>query len=64
MKLKIEGKQINLRKLKKSDAPSIYQKARHPDIVKYTTLPHSYKLKNAEDFVKITHQKIRKKKSF
>ena len=64
MELKIEGKQINLRKLKKFDAPSIYKHAKDFDIAKYTTLPHPYKLKNAEDFVKITHQKIRKKKAF
>jgi len=64
MDLKIEGKQINLRKLKKSDAPSIYQNAKDFEIARYTTLPHPYKLKNAEDFIKITHQKIRKKKAF
>ena len=64
MELKIEGKQINLRKLKKSDAPSIYQNAEDFDIARYTTLPHPYKLKNAEDFIKSTHQKIRKKKAF
>lgn len=64
MELKIEGKQINLRRLKKSDAQSIYQNAKDFDIARYTTIPHPYKLKNAEDFIKKTHQKIRKKKAF
>ena len=64
MELKIEGKQINLRKLKKSDALSIYQNAKDFDIARYTTLPHPYKLKNAKDFIGITHQEIRKKKAF
>src|SRR3989344_7000798 len=64
MELKIKGKQINLRKLKKSDASSIYQNAKDFGIAKYTTLPHPYTLKNAEDFIKKTHQKIRKKKAF
>ncbi len=64
MELKIEGKKINIRKLKKSDAPFIYQNAKDFEIAKYTTIPHPYKLKNAEDFIKTTHQKMRKKKSF
>ena len=64
MKLKIEGKLINLRELKKFDVPSIYQNAKDFDIARYTTLPHPYKLKDAEDFVRTTHQKIRRKKAF
>lgn len=64
MELKIEGKKINLRKLKKLDTLSIYQNAKDFEIARYTTLPHPYRLKNAEDFIKITHQKMRKKKSF
>jgi len=64
MEIKIKGEQINLRKLKKSDALSIYQNAKDFDIAKYTRLPYPYKLKNAEDFIKITHQKIKKKKVF
>lgn len=61
MELKIEGKQVNLRRLKKSDVPSIYQNAKDFEIAKYTTLPHPYTLKDAADFIKKTHQKIRKK---
>ena len=64
MKLKIEGKQINLRKLKKSDASAIYRNAKDFDIVRYTTLPYPYKLKNAEIFIKSTHQKIQRNESF
>ena len=63
MEIKIEGIKITIRKLKKSDALSIYQNAKHSDIARYTTIPHPYKLKDAEDFIKMTHRKIRKKES-
>ena len=43
----IEGKKINLRKLKKSDAESIQAHAKHRVIAKFTTVPHPYKLKDA-----------------
>jgi len=64
MELKIKGKQINLRKLKKSDAFSIQRNAKDFEIARYTTIPHPYTLKNAEDFIKLTHLKINKKKAF
>ena len=64
MELKIEGKTINLKKLRKSDAISIYENAKDFDIARYTTLPYPYKLKDAEDFIRATHQRIRKKKAF
>lgn len=64
MEFKIEGEQINLRKLKKSDAYSIYQNANDKLIAKYTTLPHPYKLEIAYSFIRKTHQKLNKKKAF
>ena len=64
MELKIEGEQINLRKLKKSDAPSIYQNANDKLIAKYTTFPHPYKLSDAYNFIRKTHHKLNTKKSF
>jgi RimJ/RimL family protein N-acetyltransferase len=64
MELKIEGEQINLRKLKKSDAPAIYQNANDKLIAKYTELPHPYKLDDAYGFIRATHQKLNKKKAF
>ncbi|MCD4670643.1 MAG: GNAT family N-acetyltransferase [Actinomycetia bacterium] len=64
MELKIEGKKINLRKLKKSDAQSIYKNVKDYDIAKYTKIIHPYKLKDAQDFIKTTHKNIRRKKAF
>ena len=64
MELKIKGEQVNLRKLKESDALSIYQNAKDFEIARFTTLPYPYKLKDAESFIKSTYQKIRKKKAF
>lgn len=64
MELKIEGEQINLRKLKRSDAPSIYQNANDKLIAQYTTLPRPYKLDDAYSFIRKTHQKLNKNKAF
>jgi len=64
MKLRIEGKTINLRKLKRSDSQSIYQNAKDFEIARYTTLPHPYTLNDALIFIKRTHQKMRKKTDY
>jgi len=64
MELRIEGKQVNLRKLKKSDAQSIYQNAKDFEIARYTTVPHPYTLNDASDFIRRTHQKMRKKTDY
>ena len=64
MEIKIEGKLINLRKLKKSDAISIYENVRDYDIARYTMIPYPYKLKGARDFIKATHRNIKRKKAF
>ncbi len=64
MSILLKGKNINLRKLKKSDAESLYLNANDYDIAKFTTLPHPYKLEHALSFIKSTHRKIRKKSAF
>ena len=64
MKIKLDGKRIVLRKLKISDANSIYENARDFEIAKYTTLPYPYNLKHAKDYIKINHRKFRKKESY
>ncbi|MBI4117776.1 MAG: GNAT family N-acetyltransferase [Parcubacteria group bacterium] len=63
MKFLLKGRDINLRKLKKSDAASLFRHAHDFDIAKYTSLPHPYTLQNAEDFIKKTYRKIRNKES-
>ncbi len=60
----IKGDRINLRKLKKSDAESIQKHAKDKEISRYTILPHPYKLKHAQDFINLTHKKMRKKESY
>jgi hypothetical protein len=62
MEFKIEGKKINLRKLKKSDATSIYQNANDKLIAKYTTIPLPYKLNDSYNFIRKTQEKLNKKK--
>ncbi len=64
MELTIEGKRIRLRKLKKSDAPSIAQHARDREISRYTFIPHPYKLEDAQSFIRKTHQNFRRKLSY
>jgi len=51
MPLLIEGRTINLRTLRISDAYSIYENAKDREISKYTRLPHPYRLKYAYDFM-------------
>lgn len=60
MKYYIKGKKINLRRLIKSDAQSLFENARDKEISRYTTVPHPYTLQHAYDFIKMTHRKQRK----
>lgn len=59
---KLIGHKINLRKISKSDAESIYQNAKDKDICRGVPLPMPYTLKSAEEFIKLT-QKYWKNKS-
>lgn len=62
--MEIVGDKIILRTLRESDAVSIFEKANHKEIARYTTLPHPYRLKNAQDFIKITKKNQRQKKAY
>lgn len=62
--LTIKGKQINLRKLKKSDAQSLFENANNFAIAKYTILPYPYTIKDALSFIQITQRQIKRKESF
>ncbi len=59
--MRLLGKQINLRWLKKSDAQSLYENARDKEISRYTTLPYPYGLKEARDFIEKTIKNRHKK---
>ena len=56
----IQGKRINLRRIRKPDARSIYQYAREWDIAKYTFIPHPYEIEDANIFIKDVHSMIRR----
>ncbi len=60
----LKGKRLNLRELEESDKESLWQNAKDFEIAKYTTLPHPYSLKDAEDFINISKKRIKKKESF
>lgn len=57
--MKIAGKIINLRTLRKSDAQSIFENVNNYKITEYTlNIPFPYKLKDAKDFIKVTEEKL------
>lgn len=64
MSLMIEGRIINLRTLRNSDAYSIYKNAKDREVTMYTRLPYPYRLKYAHDFVRSCQEQYKKKTAF
>src|SRR5215510_5912237 len=64
MFLVIEGRIINLRTLRNSDAYSIYKNANDREVTMYTRLPYPYKLKYAHDFVRLSQEHYNEKTAF
>lgn len=62
--MKINGEKIVLRPLRKLDAISISNHANDKDIARYTSVPHPYKLKDAQHFIKKTKINLEKKEAF
>ncbi len=62
--MKIEGKSVNLRKVTKADAQSIYEHAKDREISRYTFIPHPYKREDALHFIKFTHLQMKKGKEY
>jgi ribosomal-protein-alanine N-acetyltransferase len=62
--LLIEGRTINLRTLKNSDAYSVYKNANDREISKYTRLPYPYRLKHAYNFVRLCQENYKKKTDY
>lgn len=58
--MKLLGKKINLRKLKKSDALSIYKNINDASIKKYLLVPDPYKLTDAKKYIPRTQKKWRR----
>ena len=53
--LKISGKTINLRQLKKNDASSIAENANDRGISRFTSLPYLNNVDSADLFIKIVN---------
>lgn len=57
----LENSRIRLRRLRLSDADSITEHAKSPEIARYTFLPRPYKLEYARQFISFCHGLYRKK---
>lgn len=55
----IEGKKINLRQLKRSDAQAVFKQANDRLISRFTTVPYPYTLEMATCFIRDTGKKIK-----
>jgi len=64
MDIHIEGDNVNLRKVTRADAQSIYEHAKDREISRYTFIPHPYKLRDALRFIRLTHQQMRKGREY
>ena len=60
MDLKLNGKTIILRPLKKSDVPSIFKYTKTADIPRYTFVPSPNTVENIERFINRSRQSARK----
>jgi RimJ/RimL family protein N-acetyltransferase len=60
-KIRLNGEKVILRKLKTSDAESIYKHINHKDIVRYTmNIPWPYTPEHAVQFIKISKKEYQK----
>ncbi len=64
MPIKLPGKKINLRTLKKSDADSIFKYIKDSRVAKYLNTPNPYKLKDAYEYIRKTERELRKKELY
>ncbi|MBW2971082.1 GNAT family N-acetyltransferase [Candidatus Woesearchaeota archaeon] len=62
--MKIKGKRINLRRLRRSDANFIYEHAKDKEISKYTQVPHPYTIEHAKKFINETQKKMRERTDY
>ncbi len=61
---KLEGNNLFLRKLRLSDAPIIKELANDKVVTRFTTLPSPYSLDDAINFIKKSHNSLRKKSDY
>jgi RimJ/RimL family protein N-acetyltransferase len=60
----LKGEKINLRRVRKPDANSIYKYVKDKEIARYTFIPHPYLHSDAYTFIRFCHRKIREKTEF
>ena len=60
MDLKLKGKSIILRPLRKSDVPAIFKYTKSADIPRFTFVPSPNTVENIERFIRKTHLSARK----
>ena len=61
MRKHLENSRIRLRRLRLSDADSLSEYAKSPEISRYTFLPYPYNKQHAVNFIRSCHGKYRKK---
>jgi len=61
---RINGTQVNLRRIRGIDAPDICRLARDREISRFTFIPRPYTLENAEQFIKLTQKHWRSKRAY
>ena len=65
MKMELDGEKVKIRKLKISDAEDIYKNVKDKDIGKWMfNIPHPYPKDEARKFIRRTHYRRKKKKSY
>ncbi|MEW5795874.1 MAG: GNAT family protein [Candidatus Zixiibacteriota bacterium] len=57
---KIAGRQINLRRIRRADAPSLVKHINDITVARNTFIPHPYGLKDAHAFIRTNHLNWRK----
>ena len=62
--MKLIGQKINLRKLRSTDAQSIYQNINNKDVMRYLLTPSPYYLSDAKKFITRTQKKWRNDESY
>ncbi len=62
--MKLEGDNVNLRKVTKADAQSVYEHAKDREISRYTFIPHPYQREDALQFIKFSQQQLKKGKEY
>ena len=56
--IRLEGKLINLREFRKSDAPEVRRYCRDPHVARYTMIPQPYKAEYASEYIRRSQKEM------